>query len=411
MLAVFKRARTEYPRQFWLVLSGMMISSIGGSMIWPFLMVYVSGKLRLDMTATASLMTLSAVSGLIASFVAGPIVDRLGRKWVMVISLILNAVSYVFMSEASTYVHFAVLMTLNGVFNPLYRIGVDAMIADLIPTEKRADAYSLIRMAHNIGVAVGPAIGGYMASISYGIAFDLAALSLFIYGVLIIFFTVETMPKLAPHEKHPVERAGGYGSVLRDSPFMGFVVSTTFMTIAAAIMWILLAVYTKQNFGISEREYGFIPTTNALMVIFFQFAVTLFTKRFPPLWMVALGAFFYTIGTGGVILAQGFWGFWTCMVVLSVGELIMQPTASTYVAGLAPADKRGRYMSLYGLTWNIASGIGPVIGGMLNDNLGPISIWYGGAVFGVISVIGYIVLAMRHKTNQLPESPAVVETA
>jgi MFS family permease len=366
----------------------------------------VSGKLRLDMTSTASLMTLSAGSGLIASFIAGPIVDRMGRKWVMVISLLLNGVSYVFMSEASTFLHFAVLMTLNGIFNPLYRIGVDAMIADLIPAEKRADAYSLTRMAHNIGVAVGPAVGGYMASISYGIAFDLAAVSLFIYGLLIIFVTVETMPKRGAVEIQHIERAGGYGSILRDRPFIGFVISTTFMTMAAAMVWMLLAVYTKQNYGISESQYGFIPTTNALIVIFFQFAVTLVTKRFSPLPMVALGAFFYTIATGGIVLAQGFWGFWLCMVVLSVGELIMQPTASTYVAGLAPADKRGRYMSLYGLTWNIASGIGPVLGGMLNDNLGPVSIWYGGAAFGAISVIGFILLALQHKSDTRPARQA-----
>ncbi|HEY3289120.1 MAG TPA: MFS transporter, partial [Anaerolineae bacterium] len=188
MLAVLSRARTEYPRQFWLMFWGMMLSSIGGSMIWPFLMVYVSGRLKLDMTTAASLMTLGAVSGLIASFIAGPIVDRLGRKWVMVISLLLNAVTNVFMSQADTYLLFAVLMTVNGVLGPLYRIGVDAMIADLIPAEKRADAYSLTRMAHNIGVAVGPALGGYMASISYAIAFDVSAVSMLIYGFLIIFF-------------------------------------------------------------------------------------------------------------------------------------------------------------------------------------------------------------------------------
>src|SRR5258708_3085991 len=106
MLAVFQRARAEYPRQFWLVFWGMLISAIGGSMIWPFLMVYVSGRLNLPMTETASLLTLSAAIGLIASFIAGPIVDRFGRKWIMVISLVLNALGYVFMSQAHTLPEF-----------------------------------------------------------------------------------------------------------------------------------------------------------------------------------------------------------------------------------------------------------------------------------------------------------------
>jgi MFS family permease len=219
------------------------------------------------------------------------------------------------------------------------------------------------------------------------------------------------MPRRDASAAHQPERAGGYGSVLRDRPFIGFVISTTFMTITAAMMWILLAVYTKQNYGIAESQYGFIPTTNALMVILFQFAVTMVTKRFSPLPIIALGAFFYTLGTSGVILAQGFWGFWLCMVILTLGELIMQPTASTYVAGLAPVYSRGRYMSLYGLTWNVASGIGPVIGGMLNDNIGPVAIWYGGAIFGAISVVGYILLAVQHRQAVKLVTDAAIEAA
>jgi MFS family permease len=407
MLSVIHRARAEYPSQFWLVFWGMLISAVGGSMIWPFLMVYVSERLSLPMTATASLMTLSAITGLVASFIAGPIVDRFGRKWIMVISLVLNALGYVFMSQAQTLPEFAVLMAINGVVNPLYRIGLDSMIADLIPSNKRPDAYSLTRMANNIGVAVGPAAGGFIATISYAIAFYIAAGGLAIFGILIALFAIETLP---PHDASaPVqarERFGGYGSILRDTPFMGFVISFTLVMVAASLVWVLLSVYVKQNFGIPESEYGFIASTNALMVIFFQYAVTQVTKRRPPLQMVALGAVFYAIATTGMAFGQGFWAFWLCMVILTCGELIIMPTSSTYIANLAPTAKRGRYMSLFGLTWNVASGIGPIFGGMLNDSLGPQFIWYGGGVAGLIAVAGFLVLNWRFPHTQQVEMKA-----
>jgi len=229
-------------------------------------------------------------------------------------------------------------------------------------------------MANNVGVAVGPAIGGFIAAVSYNIAFYIAAAGMLAYGLLMGFFAFETMPKASCLSTHPdtaKERYGGYGQILRDRPFMSFNLSITLTTICAALIWVLLAVYAKQNYGVPESQYGLIPTTNALMVIFFQFAVTQVTKRFSPLPVMALGAFFYALGCGGIVLGQGFWGFWLCMVVMTVGELILQPTASTYVAKLAPADKRGRYMSLYGLTWGIASGVGPVFGGLLNDKRQP----------------------------------------
>jgi MFS family permease len=399
MLKLFKSARASYPRQFWLMFWGMIVSTIGMSMLWPFMTLYMYERLKIPLTQTALLNTLSMVVGLAASFIAGPIVDRAGRKRVMVISLIVNAVSYVFMSQASTYVEFAVLMMLNGLINPLYRIGADAMIADLIEPDDRPDAYSLLRMANNIGVAIGPAIGGFIASRSYAIAFLIGAAGLLIYGVLMGLFAHETLPQRAPAEhahEQPKERFGGYGSILRDKQYMGFIGSITFTTIAAAMVWMLLAVYAKSNFGVPEEQYGWIATTNALMVILFQFGVTQITKKFAPLPVITIGAFLYAIGCGGIVLGQGFWGFWLCMVILTLGELMLQPTASTFVAKLAPADKRGRYMSVYGLTWSVAMGIGPVIGGALNDNLGPVFMWYVGGAVGMLAVVGFALMARRY---------------
>jgi MFS family permease len=73
------------------------------------------------------------------------------------------------------------------------------------------------------------------------------------------------------------------------------------------------------------------------------------------------------------------------MVIISIGELIIVPTSSTYVANLAPADMRGRYMSIYGLTWSLSIGIGPLLGGFLSDRFGPPATWYGGLLIGLSS--------------------------
>ncbi len=141
------RLRGDYPGQFWLLFWGMMISTIGASMIWPFLMVYVSGQLDLPMTSVASLLTINAAATLFASFIAGPIIDRSGRKLAMVISLMLTALSFLAMIPANTLLEFALLMAFRGLASPLYRIGTDAMLADLIPAEQRADAYALTRLS------------------------------------------------------------------------------------------------------------------------------------------------------------------------------------------------------------------------------------------------------------------------
>ena len=146
----------DFPRQFWLMFLGMLISTIGSSMIWPFLMIYVSERLGLPLTFTAMLLTLNSIMGLISSFIAGPIIDRLGRKWVMVGSLLLNGVGFLLIVQAHSLLAFALIMGLQGAVNPLFRVGGDAMMADLIPAAERADAYSLMRLSNNVGVAIGP---------------------------------------------------------------------------------------------------------------------------------------------------------------------------------------------------------------------------------------------------------------
>ena len=394
-----KSIQKEYPGQFWLLFVGMLISTIGSSMIWPFLMLYVSKKLQLPLTQTASLMTMNAAMGLIFSFIAGPITDRLGRKWVMVVSLLGNGLMYFFMSHASTFAQFALVQCLMGALNPLYRVGADAMMVDLISVEKRATAYSIMRMSNNAGVSIGPAIGGLIATRSYAVAFYIAAAGLIVYGMLVALRAKETLPE-TPAVNHGRNLFEGYGRIFRDRAFMGFVSAFTLTSMLASLVWILLPVYANANYGVTEGQYGFIPTTNAIMVVAFQFVVTLATKRFRALPVMTIGTAFYALATLLVAFSTGFWGFWVCMVIMSVGELILIPTATTYTANLAPPDMRGRYMSIYGLTWSVAFGIAPILGGFLNDTLGPKTIWYGGGVIGLASILVYGFLAIRFKAEE-----------
>jgi MFS family permease len=347
-------------------------------------------------------MTINAAAGLISAFIAGPLIDRLGRKWIMVFSLCLNGLAYFLLSQAHTYQAFAVLMGLSGAVNPLYRVGSDAMLADLIPKSQRVDAYALIRLSNNIGVALGPAIGGFIATHSYTVAFFCAMVGMITYSILLSFLAKETLPKKkeSDSEKPAPERFGGYLSILKDAPFMSFVIAFTLVTSCAVLVWVLLGVYAKQNFGIPENQYGWIATTNAIMVVLFQIPITGISKRYPNLKVIIVGASFYTLAVTSIVFGQGFWWFWGSVVVMTIGEMLLMPTSSTHVANLAPSDKRGRYMSIYGLTWGAAAGVAPLLGGFLNDTFGPHTIWIGGGVAGLLGTLGFIFLFLKERTQQ-----------
>jgi MFS family permease len=393
LIKSLKNLYQQYPPQFWLMISGVAISTAGGSMIWPFMLIYASGKLNLPLSTVATLISINAGTGLLASLIAGFLADHIGRKIVMNFSLITTGVAYFLMMHAQTYLHFVGLMIMIGLSNPMYQVGADAMLADIIPPEKRTDAYTINRIAHNAAFAIGPAIGGFLAATSYNLAFLGASSGFIIYGILLFFLARETLTHTTPPTDHEPVRTGGFRLVLQDKPFMTFVTLVSLGLIAPTMLWILMPVYAKTNFGIPENLYGWIPTTNALMCVFIQYFVTLITRKRPALTVVAGGMFIYALGAGSVALMSSFWGFWLSMVILTFGELALVPTASKYVADSSPASLRGRYMSIYWLGWGLARTLSPLIGGFLNDAIAPRAIWIGGLLIGLSSSLGLFLLS------------------
>lgn len=381
------------------MIAGVVISTAGGSMIWPFLLIYASAKLNMPLSAVAVLISINAGTGLLASFLAGTLADRVGRKVVMNFSLALNGIVYFFLMRAETYPQFVLLMVLVGLSNPLYQVGADAMLADMIPSEKRTDAYAVSRIANNAAFALGPAVGGFLAATSYDFAFYGAASGYLIYGLLLFFLARETLNRETLPSRTTANEKGGYLQVFRDKGYMTFVALTSIGLIAPSILWILMPVYAKTNFGIPENLYGWIPTTNALMCVFVQYPVTNLTRKYKTLPVTAIGMLIYAMGVGSVALMSGFNGFWLSMVILTFGELVVVPTGSKYVADSAPADLRGRYMSIYWLGWGLARMLAPLIGGFLNDAISPRAIWIGGLMIGLVSVSGLAVLTRRQVTT------------
>ncbi len=378
----------------------MMLAWTFHSMLWPYLLIYSSEKLAQPLTAVAGLLTINAAVGMVTTFLGGAIADRFGRKWVMAISFIFCAASWYFFQLANTVGYFIALMALNGATTPLYRLASDSMMADLVPSEKRIEAYSILRMCNNLGVALGPAIGGFIAAVSYNLSFTITGLGLLLCGVLVMLFSVETIPQASTILNQEKITLGGYSHLLHDRPFLALIGAFTLNRISSSTLWLMLGIYVKTNFGINEGLYGFIPTTNALMVVFFQVLTTNWVKKHDPKWMLVLGSAFYGVALLGVAFGKGFWAFWLCMVIATIGEMIVVPTSTTSAAAMAPDEMRARYMGVYTFTSGIGSGVGPLFGGILNDSFGPTATWYGGGLIGFASAAAFLVNLLTQKKEK-----------
>lgn len=325
----------------------------------------------------------------------------------MVLSLAASSISLFLMSHASTLIQFAVLMAIRGAFTPLYRIGADAMVADMIAPEKRMEAYSLMRMINNVGVALGPMIGGFITAISYALGFYAASVFLFVFSLLAAVFLSETLVKQDQTVSSPktTKDLTGYGAVLKDIPFLVFSGSFTITKMAPALVFVLLSVYVKENFQIPESQFGFMMAANATMVVLFQYLVSKVAKRVSPNLVLIIGSILYAIGVGSMAWDTNFWSFIFSIIIMTTGELLVAPTATTMVARFAPSDMRGRYMGVYWLTVGVSKGLAPLIGGLLNDHISPVAIWYGGLVMGLVGAVGFSILSRLESRQELETLP------
>ena len=401
MFATFrKRKRAEsgsYPPQFWILLLGGFISRSSISMTWPFVTIFVRGKVGRPLTDVTLLLTVQAVATVISTFLIGAIMDRFGRKGAMVVSLFGSAIVLFMMSLADTFALWVVLMALFGIVDPAFRVGVETMVADIVPEGKRSSAYAILRMVFNVGIAIGPVIGGVLAQSSFELIYRSVSVVYLIVGILVLVFVHETIPK-RKNEDEEKSSIAGYSTILKDGVFMSFFVFIIMTGLGFTNVFVLLPPYTEEHFGFEPSQYSLFLSVNAAMVVFLQYNVTQFTKRFPSLRMMALGALFYAGGLFSVVLATELLHFIISMIIVTMGELILLPTAAAFVANHAPIDMRARYMGIFALMWPLSAGIGPVFGGFLNDTISPFATWYGAGGLAFLGALGFLWLSSRTET-------------
>ena len=153
------------------------------------------------------------------------------------------------MTQATSIGIWLVLMAVMGVVSPLFSIGGNAMVADLIPNHQRAQAYALLRMAINLGVVTGPLIGGWIiAEHSFQTAFWTAASLLLLLAGLAHWLLQETRPEVK--KDTPRSNQG----VWKDRHFITILLFYTFSVMGFIEMFILMPIYLKQNFQILENQ-------------------------------------------------------------------------------------------------------------------------------------------------------------
>jgi MFS family permease len=396
----------EYRRAFWMLVGVTFIDRLGGALLFPFFALYITDKFKVGMTEVGILFALFSASSFVGTMLGGALTDRLGRKRIIIFSLLASSFSTLAMGFVESLEAFYVLALVSGVFTDVGGPAQQAMVADLLPENQRAQGFGILRVSFNLAVTIGPAIGGFLAAQSYLLLFVTDAVISSIVAALVYFTLPETKPKALPGTQPESMAAtfGGYVRVLRDLTFMLFMFSCILMGLVYMNMNTTLGVYLRDNRGVLESGYGFLLSVNAAMVVLLQFPITRRIEDRPPMLMMAFGTALYAVGFAMYGFVTGYAMFVLAMVIITIGEMVVAPVAQALTAQLAPEDMRGRYMAIFGFSWTIPFAVGPLLAGLVLDNLNPSYLWYAAGMVGLLAVLGFLYLQRRaHLTEPVPQ--------
>jgi MFS family permease len=396
-----KKIYNEYPRAFWTYNVIVFIDRLGGFMLYPFFALYLTQKYDIGMATVGLLFAAFSISGFAGSALGGALADRMGRRGVIIASLLLSSLSALGMGFAPTLAIFVAVSVIVGTMGSIGGPAHEAVVADLLPEEKRAEGYGIIRVVFNVAVIIAPPIAGLLIAHSYLTLFIVDAAISIIAAAIVFFALPETKPQAHPDAVPETMKQtfAGYGRVFRDRPFVLFIGVTVMMTLVYMNMNTTLGVFLRDFKGLPEIGYGSLLSINAIIVVALQFWVTRRLEKFKPLTMMAAGTLLYAIGFAMYGFVSGFILFVTAMIVITIGEMVVAPFQQSIVASFAPENMRGRYMAVSGLTWGIAFMIGPYFAGLLIDSANPNVLWYVSGFIGLLATLGFVILNKVHQVE------------
>ncbi len=381
----------EIPRAAWILFLGTFLNKFGTFVI-PFLALYMT---RRGYTLADAGMAIGAYGAgtLTACFLGGYLADRIGRRKTIAISMFAAAVTMLLLSQADSLLAIVLLAGINALAAELYRPAASALLTDLVPPHQRLTAFATFRLAFNAGWAFGPAAAGLLADHSFSWLFIGDAASSLLFG-LVAWFAL-------PHGVRSSQKEAGWGPALREMKkdrvfrqllWASLVIAPTFFQLSSTY-----GLHVTK-LGFSAATYGALISFNGLLVVCLELPLTYYTRRFPTRSCIAVGYLLIGSGFGLNAFATTLPWMVAAMTIITLGEICTMPIQSAFIANLAPAGMRGRYMGALGCTWSLALVFGPGAG-MYLFAISPALLWSLCAGCGVIA--SFIITRNRECRNAL----------
>ena len=372
----------QLPRDAWILCAATFVNR-AGTMVLPFLAIYLTKSLRFSTGRAGFIVALYGIGALLTAPLSGWLSDRLGAVLIMRISVFFSAVVLFLFPFVSSFLFISLMTLLFAVTAEMFRPASMAFITMLVAPEQRKPAFALARLSVNLGMSVGPAVAGILATVSYMWLFLIDGITSLLAGVVLIFF-LSNVKKIRSHKSERLALPASSRAV-SDPRFLYFLGATILISIVFFQHISAMPLFMIRNLHLSEAVYGFMFTINTLLIVLLEVPLNLKTIHWSHRKSQSWGALLFSIGFGTFAFVTEFWGVLAAVIVWTFGEMILFPAMSSFVAHLAPPQRQGEYMGFYTMAFAVAFAIGPWAGAIVLERYGSTMLWGSAFVLGCIA--------------------------
>jgi MFS family permease len=359
------------PRALWLLIVGMAVNMTGSSFLWPLNTIYIHEQLGKSLSIAGIVLMLNSAASVIGNLIGGSLFDKIGGYKSVLIGIGITLWALICLSiwnEWPEYIIFLVIIGLGSgmVFPPMYAM------AGSVWKEGGRKAFNAMYVASNLGVAIGSALGGFVADYSFQYIFIANTFMYLIFLCLAVFGyrgIVIDNSKKSSDSKQTVQNDDVQKKNLRALFILciGYLLGW-----AAYVQWSTTISTYIQALHISLKQYGLLWTINGALIVLGQPLIKVFIKYFAKTLKIQM-VIGFIVFIGSFIMAayaHSFSGFVVGMIILTIGEMFVWPAVPTVAFHLAPKGREGLYQGMVNSTATGGRMLGPLAGGMLVDHYG-----------------------------------------
>ena len=371
VLRTYQAAFAGLPRDVWLLASVALVNR-AGSMVLPFISLYLIEERGLSIALAGKLVALYGLGSLAGSWVGGFASDRFGPDRTIVASLALSGGCFLFLAMQRETWAIALGVFALSLTAETFRPAVMTSMGERAPDALQVRSFALLRLAINLGLTVGPALGGLLAVRGYVWLFLVDAATSWAAALLLL-----RSPRGAGSAAHAApDRRAAARSPWSDRPFLlllglSFGLAAVFFQIVST-----LPLYLRQAYALPEDAIGGLLALNAVIVVLFEMVLVHWTEKRARMPLIALGCFLICAGFGLMPFGTSIGYAAFTVLVWTVGEMLALPLINTVVADRAARGNRGRYMGFYTMSFSAAFVVAPAAGTWVYDHIGPETLWH-----------------------------------